>query len=305
MASPTTAWPFPVTDEGRRSATAALVAGNAADSTDARLLWDILGITAEDLAAGRTELHHRKQAGAPAPATAEHQDQENPSVDAFTAVARSMATDGYTAADIATNLDLPESEVATLLTEDDPAEQAPAAADLQELPEDAQIPYTLVEDPGGQQTGGAPADDRLLKVNALLTWALAHQDQAVRTSAEQARTLLLELRDRRSTDAREQELRAAAAELQQRLEAVRAEVEHGLAQVHAELETIGRAARPKPGRRRKTAAADAKAIEHDPKTVRAWARENGYEVAPQGSVPRDIVEAWSQATTRPGLRMAS
>jgi hypothetical protein len=286
MAAPT-AWPFPVTDEGRRSAAAALVAGNATDHSDALQLWDALGITFEDIAAGREELRSRK-AGAPAPTATE--PKEIPQVDAYTAVARSMASDGHTTENIAKNLGLAEDEVARLV--EGRQEHVGEATVTQEPTivihdSAAANDWSAFDSPAGAVTGG----DRVTRVNQLLSWADQHTDAAVRASSEQARTLLQELARRRQIDARVGELTALMVEMEQRMTQARTELDMLL---------------PAPAPEKKPKTTSSRTPDYDPKTVRAWALENGYEVAPKGLVARSIVDAWRKATTgTPVLRVAS
>ncbi len=283
MAAPTT-WPFPVTDEGRRSATAALVAGNAADHTDALQLWDALGITFEDVAAGREELRSRK-AGAPAPTATE--PKESPDVDAYTAVARSMASDGHTTETIAKNLGLAEDEVARLV--EGQQEHVGEATVTQE-------PTIVVHDSARAEedwsalratfavTGGEGA----AQITELLDWAELPGAPQVQASGAQARPRLQALTHRRQVDARVSELNTLVAEMEQRLQQARTERDMLLP----------------PAPEKKTASS--RTPDYDPKTVRAWAAANGHEVAPKGLIARPIVDAWRKATAgAPVLRVAS
>jgi hypothetical protein len=56
-------------------------------------------------------------------------------------------------------------------------------------------------------------------------------------------------------------------------------------QLRAELKAYVRSARPvappKPG--------------HEAAQIRAWAKENGYDVAPRGRIHRDVIQAYRQA----------
>jgi hypothetical protein len=252
------------------SKVAAVVAGRAKNTGDARLLWGALGLDIQDLAAGLHDIRIRRAATA----ATSSEENESRSMDAHTAVARSMADDGHSITRIAAELGLAEDEVARIVS----GEQDHVGADTV-----TKEPTPVVTAPTTPtDTDGPPKsqDVSILQVDELLAWADAHADQTVKDRATQARTLLHELAQRRTTDAREQELSAAIADLETRLTAAR-----------AELGTL-RPAATKPGRR---------SPDYDPKAVRAWAKDNGFDVAPQGLVPRHVVDAWRQANAGPAL----
>jgi hypothetical protein len=73
----------------------------------------------------------------------------------------------------------------------------------------------------------------------------------------------------------------------ERIAQEKAELEARLAELDARASEIS----PRTGRPAKAQR------DFDSKVVRAWALEHGYDVAPIGRVPQDIVDAWRQANT--------
>lgn len=124
----------------------------------------------------------------------------------------------------------------------------------------------------------AALQSEALPIGKLLAWADEHDDKAVRRHAEQARTALAALRDRHSSDAELTAIDREAAELQKRMSELR--------QRRAELQ-------PKKAGRKSTGVPAER--DHDPATVRAWAREHGIDVPALGRVPRAVVDQWLAA----------
>lgn len=105
----------------------------------------------------------------------------------------------------------------------------------------------------------------------LLLWASQHTDPTVVTQAEQVRTAVVALTDRRKRDAELAKISDEAAELEKRLAEIRAR--------QAELQPPS-AKKGKPQR------------DYDPPTVRSWARDQGLAVPDRGHIPNAILAAW-------------
>jgi len=123
----------------------------------------------------------------------------------------------------------------------------------------------------------APPAMAIPSVPKLLAWGEDHQDPAVRDNAVRARQLLRDLQARRVTDTEIATLTTEIAEIERRRQE--------LAERLAALQPTP----AKPGKANKER-------DHDPKTVRRWAAENGIEAPRVGSVPRSVVDAWREAT---------
>lgn len=107
----------------------------------------------------------------------------------------------------------------------------------------------------------------------LLLWASLHEDTTVTAQAEQIRTAVNALTDRRKRDAELERITTEAEQLEQRL---------------AELRTREAELRPAP-----TAKARGRAHrDYDPVEVRAWARAHGHAVPDRGQIPKAIMTAW-------------
>ncbi|WP_433406925.1 Lsr2 family DNA-binding protein [Streptomyces sp. CA-146814] len=120
-----------------------------------------------------------------------------------------------------------------------------------------------------------PADAAPIAVRALIAWAHAHPDKAVRRLGDQAHFALGELRTRHQG---EQELARVAAE--------EADLEERLAEVRARKAELA----PK----RKAPARD-----YDPATVRTWARAEGLTVPDRGKIPDAVLTAWREHHATP------
>ncbi|MFI2318380.1 hypothetical protein AMK17_37945 [Streptomyces sp. CB00072] len=126
-------------------------------------------------------------------------------------------------------------------------------------------------------------------VQELLDWASAHPAAAVRNRANRITADLAELTERRDTEAAQREAEEKVARAKAELERAQEELRN----VKAGTRTTAAAptaARTGSGRSREELAA-----------IRAWARENGHQVADAGMVPRRVQEAYDaahQATAR-------
>ncbi|MFB7484463.1 histone-like nucleoid-structuring protein Lsr2 [Streptomyces anulatus] len=120
-------------------------------------------------------------------------------------------------------------------------------------------------------------------VQELLDWASAHPAAAVRNRATRITADLAELTERRDTE-------AAQCEAEEKVARAKAELERAqeeLRTVKAGTRTTAAAptaARTGSGRSREELAA-----------IRAWARENGHQVADAGMVPRRVQESYDAA----------
>ncbi|MEU9418426.1 histone-like nucleoid-structuring protein Lsr2 [Streptomyces sp. NPDC048272] len=133
-------------------------------------------------------------------------------------------------------------------------------------------------------------------VQTLLDWAAAHPAAGVRTRVARITADLSELSERRDSE-------AAQREAEEKVTKARAELE----KAQEELRTV------KAGTRTTTAAATAPTpiragagsgrTREELAAVRAWARENGHQVADQGMVPKRVLEAYD-ATHRAPVRKA-
>lgn len=136
------------------------------------------------------------------------------------------------------------------------------------------------ESDGAADDGTRPAKAPAMgipSVPRLLVWADGHQDAAVRDNATKARQLLLDLHNRQATDNEIATLTTELSEIERR----RQELADRLA-----------ALQPAPAK-----PAKAKTVrDYEPKTVRQWAIENNLNVPAIGRVPRNVVDAWRQAT---------
>ncbi|MFC9183353.1 histone-like nucleoid-structuring protein Lsr2 [Streptomyces globisporus] len=128
-------------------------------------------------------------------------------------------------------------------------------------------------------------------VQELLDWATAHPAAQVRNRAARITADLAELTERRDTEAEQREAEEKVARAKAELERAQAELRTVRASTRTTLAGTGPAAkRPGPGsgRSRQELAA-----------IRAWARENGHQVADQGMVPRRVQEAYDAAHQAP------
>lgn len=116
-----------------------------------------------------------------------------------------------------------------------------------------------------------PAQDAV-PVGQLLAWADAHADAKIRKAAEQAKDALGVLRARRHADEQLKSIDEETARLQRRL---------------AQLQEHKAALAPR--------AKKAKARDHEPSQVRAWAATQGIDLPPRGRVPGHVVASWRAA----------
>ncbi|MFJ8760805.1 hypothetical protein [Streptomyces cyaneofuscatus] len=136
-------------------------------------------------------------------------------------------------------------------------------------------PMTTSPVPQPRPADPPPAEAAPIAVGALIAWAHAHSDKAVRRLGDQVHFALGELRTRHQGEQELAKVAAEEADLEERLAAVRAR--------KAELA-------PK----RKAPARD-----YEPATVRAWARENNVPVPAMGQIPAAVLTAWRARATPP------
>lgn len=177
-------------------------------------------------------------------------------------------------------------------------EASPAMPSTAVIVADQQIPADQ-QDPAGEapveQTHDVPeTDDGLETIEQILARAATSPSEQVQAAAaalrEQAHRLGQALRiEGRAGGLREQiaVLDAEIAERTARRDALRAELETLLAgevTVSATAGTVTPGSAPSPGRVRGPRPAD----------VRAWARENGYQVSDKGQIPGGILAAYQR-----------
>ncbi len=145
--------------------------------------------------------------------------------------------------------------------------------------------HTTERNPVTLTTGPSPAkDDSIareaeeLPVGALLHWADTHEDPEVQDQSARARAALTGLRQRYIRDHELAAISTEAEQLEQRLAELRAR--------EAELA-------PAKARRPKTAG------NPDAAAARAWAKENNVPCPDRGRVPKDVMDAWREATSTP------
>ncbi|MEU0001969.1 hypothetical protein ABZ069_34180 [Streptomyces microflavus] len=138
-----------------------------------------------------------------------------------------------------------------------------------DTPMTSPVPHPRPADP-------TPAENPPITVGALIAWAHAHSDKAVRRLGDQAHLALGQLRTHHHDEQELTDLAAKETELEERLAAVRASM-----------------AQLKPKRK-------APARDYEPATVRAWARENSVPVPAMGQIPAAVLTAWRERDTRGG-----
>ncbi|MEV2262722.1 histone-like nucleoid-structuring protein Lsr2 [Streptomyces anulatus] len=129
------------------------------------------------------------------------------------------------------------------------------------------------------------------QVQELLDWASAHPAAAVRNRAVRITADLAELTERRDTE-------AAQREAEQKVAKARAELERAqeeLRTVKASTRTTAAATVSTPIR----AGAGSGRSREELAAIRAWARENGHQVADAGMVRRAVLEAFDAAHQAP------
>lgn len=118
-------------------------------------------------------------------------------------------------------------------------------------------------------------------VDELLAWGAAHQSSRIQTLAGKARGALADLRQ-----AAERETKVADAEA--RIKRLKAQ----LANAEQDLRAAKTPAKTPAG---KQASTGDKPAREELAAIRAWARENGYQVGTAGVVKREIVDAYRAA----------
>lgn len=233
-----------MTVEEERGAAARTVARYARDAEDQQMLLDALGLT-----------------------TSTTDPEGATPMDAYTAVARSMARDGHSYQQIADHIGLTKDEIAQLVKGDDQAPQVTAAPSLKAAPAPAAEPST-------------PAPSASSYAADLIAWGEAHTASRVQTLAARARTALAELAQTRD---KEQAVATAEARVKR--------LQDQLAKAQAELRETKGSGTP-------AAAAQAHSYSlEERKRIREWARQNGHEVAERGIIAQHIVDAYEAATT--------
>ncbi|MFJ5143221.1 histone-like nucleoid-structuring protein Lsr2 [Streptomyces sp. NPDC088707] len=252
------------------AAAARVTARRSRDKDDLGLLLDVLGLpTDTDTLTALLPLIPETgdaptMTNTPAPA---------PALSAFEAMAISMHNNGDSEQAIREATGLSETELSDLIA-DQVLGLPRAAADASAI----DVPVVAL-----------PVSNALQE---LIDWAAAHPTASVRSRAARITADLSELSERRNSE-------AAQREAEEKVAKARAELE----KAQEELRTV------KAGTRTTTAAASAPTpiraglgsgrTREELAAVRAWARENGHQVADAGMVPKRILEAYDAAHRAP------
>ncbi|ESQ01749.1 hypothetical protein B590_30228 (plasmid) [Streptomyces sp. PVA_94-07] len=263
--------PLDPNPEQQLAAAARVTARRSRDKDDLGLLLDVLGLPADtDTLTALLPL---------LPETGDAPTMTNtpaaPALSAFEAMAISMHNNGDSQQAILEATGLTETELSNL------------------------IANQVLDLPAGTPAADAPVIDvpvvALPVSNALqelIGWAAAHPTASVRTRAARITADLSELSERRDSEAAQREAEQKVAKAKAELEKAQDE----LRTVKAGTRTTTTAATtPTPiraslgsGRTREELAA-----------VRAWARENGHQVADTGMVPKRVLQAYDAAHRAP------
>jgi|GEM_PF-3866484 len=200
-----------------------------------------------------------------------------------------MAVEGRTTADIAAAVDLPESTVTDLI------DAAPITPTHPQTPASTTA-STAADTPAGTPAGTDKDPVAVGTIGVLLAWAEKHDLASIRSRAARIRTDLAELSDRRNTEQATAQAEARVAELKAQLEAAQSAlraVKSGTARptptsTPTPGASVGVVPVPSP-------AAGGKRSREELARVRAWARENGYQVGVAGIVKKAILDAYDAA----------
>jgi len=251
------------------AAAARVTARRSRDKDDLGLLLDVLGLpTDTDTLTALLPL---------IPETGDAPTMTNtpaaPALSAFEAMAISMHNNGDSEQAIREATGLSETELSDLIA-DQVLGLPRAAADAPAI----DVPVVAL-----------PVSNALQE---LIDWAAAHPTASVRSRAARITADLSELSERRNSE-------AAQREAEEKVAKAKAELE----KAQEELRTV------KAGTRTTTAAASAPTpiraglgsgrTREELAAVRAWARENGHQVADAGMVPKRILEAYDAAHRAP------
>ncbi|WP_327328740.1 Lsr2 family protein (plasmid) [Streptomyces sp. NBC_01210] len=196
-------------------------------------------------------------------------------VNAFTATATSMLTNGDSPAHVRETLGLSESELAEA---------------LQHTDQDAPTPDTDTPHTAGPASDSPVDSDG---IEALLSWAKDHPAAVIRNKAARIRSDLSELTARRETD-------DAQREAEERVAKLKAELE----QAQETLRTVkagGRPATPAAA----SAPTGTKRSKEQLAAIRTWARANGHRVADTGNPAKTVLDAYDAAHRTTALAEAS
>ncbi|MFC8658207.1 histone-like nucleoid-structuring protein Lsr2 [Streptomyces parvus] len=254
------------------AAAARVTARSSRDKDDLGLLLDVLGLpTDTDTLTALLPL---------IPETGDAPTMTNtpaaPALSAFEAMAISMHNNGDSEQAIREATGLSDTELSDLI-----ANQAGLPGQTADVP--AATPAIDVP------VVALPVSNALQE---LIDWAAAHPTASVRSRAARITADLSELSERRDSE-------AAQREAEEKVARAKAELE----KAQEELRTV------KAGTRTATAAATAPTpiraglgsgrTREELAAVRAWARENGHQVADAGMVPKRVLEAYDAAHRAP------
>ncbi|MFE2823475.1 histone-like nucleoid-structuring protein Lsr2 [Streptomyces sp. NPDC059271] len=249
----------------QETAAARTIARHAGSMEDLLLLLDAIGLPADDATLTTLLPLMNRPEGEP-----RMPEQNKAPTDAFEAMALSMHHADASTSQIIAATGLSEEEIIALVGADDTTPGSSASADG---------PTTAPD--------GATAD----AIDELLGWAEAHPTATIRNKAARVRGDLAELTDRRSSD-------DAQRKAEERVARLRAELEQAQEQLRAAKASPRPAAVATPirsglgsGRTRQELA-----------LVRAWARENGHQVADAGVIRKAVLEAYDAAHQSPARK---
>ncbi|MDX2998795.1 Lsr2 family DNA-binding protein [Streptomyces scabiei] len=239
-------------------------------------------------------------------------------VNAFTATAASMLTNGDSPEHVRETLGLSESELAeavkhaelpvpttTPAPDTDDSASAPDEAVKHAEPTAAPAPDDSASTP---ETVPASASDGTVDtdgIEALLSWAESHPAASIRNRAARVRSDLAELTDRHATDAAQREAEERVANAKAELEAAQAQLRAVKAGGHiatAVQDTKPLAPAPAPA---PAPAVTGKRSKEELAAIRTWARANGHQVADKGNPAKKVLDAYDAAHRTTNLAEAS
>ena len=215
--------------------------------------------------------------------------------DAFTAVAVDMLVNGDSHDHVRSALGLSDDELAAAVH---------LAEALAENTEDTDTPDTdggQTDDPSDPEPDTARAGQPVPEtgIEALLDWGEQHTAKGVQALAAKARTALAELAGRRETEQAIADAEERVARLARELARAKEELKEaktGKPATDAVTDTIPTvvvtANLPVSGR-----GAGGRRSKEELAAIRAWARENGHEVADRGTPAQKVIDAYYAAQT--------
>jgi hypothetical protein len=265
------ALPLDPSPEEHLAAAARVTARHSGDKDDLGLLLNVLGLptdtdTLTGLLALLPETGDAPMTNTPA----------TPALSAHEAMAVSMHNNGDTEQTIRQATGLSEKELRDLI---------------------ADHVLTLPRAAADAPTIDVPVISRVAvnDIQVLLNWAAAHPAASVRTRATRITTDLSELTERRDSEAAQRAAEEQVAQAKAALE----KAQEQLRTVKASTRTTTAAATaPTPIR----AGRGSGRTPEELAAIRTWARTHGHAVAPQGMVPKRVLEAYDAAHQAPARK---